>query len=1422
MGQSNLTRRGISGYSGFRGISGSSGFSGLGESGYSGTSGFSGVSGYSGESGGSGFSGASGTPGVVGDKYASVSSNSITLESVGVTLSITIGTGLSYTIGQFVIVAFNSTHIISGEVSSYSPVSGAMVVDVGAVTGTGTHSPWDVNLAGAPGRQGLSGYSGVSGYSGHSGLSGFSGESVSGHSGSSGYSGTSGTSGISGYSGVSGESGDSGYSGASGQSGVSGYSGTSGQDGIIGHDGSSGFSGYSGVSGTSGVSGYSGTSGNSGYSGTSGVSGYSGTSGTSGGSGYSGASGVSGYSGTSGTSGVSGYSGTSGTSGVSGYSGTSGVSGISGHSGILPPELMKNFYNLMSTGLINGGELTVNGVDGTKVDVAAGTGIIVDNHTDPLNPIMTQVTWGAQSKVDPYIGLTELSGVYIDVTGTVGFLDDAAPTNEQRRDFIFLGWTDHADGSVTLREAYNEPYWCLDNFNQLQDFVDNFGAFNIWGNYYTAAGSDLTIQRSEGQVFDNGTNYIVSKKSPNIITTTTENPTNMTYYHRDSGGEWVNSNAPVSAIDPIQYDTPTGLLPVPAGKWTIQVVTYYAPQNKTSIQYGQTCYNTKEEALSALQVTITFNPYNRWDVLRARIVVSKECTNLLDTTRAEIISATEQGLIGDAAGRGGFATDLTLLYNVAGTGVVEGGILTLNGDTTKFDISDGYGYIINNTVPQDPVVTKVYFRDLTGIVDDHRTTCARTYLLVGTDGSVLQQEVPPTPSDMRSKLYIGRLIHTNRSTTTMAVAEPALISDNKAYLHDLYYAIGAINISGNEVTAHGADLKFNRASGETFRLNANVRDTLENPNVITDDSATPQSFKYTYRSATPGVFTIGSLINDIDPTHWDDGDGGLATVQTDYWTVQRIYLSAQYTHTPNIYVYYGQHEYSSYDDAYLSISNEIFVSDPATKEYTLLAYLIVKQSASVLNSLSYANFVLAGKFGGSAGATGPTGLRGITGGFTLLYKFSTSTSSDPAAGYIRYDNATPSSTHFLYVNEADRDGVNLDNFLDTIAVGDHILIFSEQSEEIFHIFTVAAPFTSAGGVDSIPVNYVVGNSVFSDQDHIGFSPSTKGISGFSGTSGFIGISGYSGFSGFYGISGYSGVSGASGFSGYSGTSGISGVSGYSGSGTSGYSGTSGTSGYSGASGDSGYSGTSGTSGYSGISGGSGYSGTSGTSGTSGYSGSGVSGYSGTSGVSGTSGYSGSGVSGYSGTSGVSGYSGTSGSSGVSGYSGESGLGISGYSGMGGSGASGYSGHSGASGVSGYSGGSGVSGYSGVAGNSGYSGMVVSNVTFMLATGTILTSGTNKARLTIPYNATIVKAYATAGTGPSGSDIIFDVNVNGVSIWNSTQANRLRILSGNTYGTQNSFDTTSLLEGDLLSIDVDQIGTTVAGGDIVVQLKIQVV
>lgn len=79
--------------------------------------------------------------------------------------------------------------------------------------------------------------------------------------------------------------------------------------------------------------------------------------------------------------------------------------------------------------------------------------------------------------------------------------------------------------------------------------------------------------------------------------------------------------------------------------------------------------------------------------------------------------------------------------------------------------------------------------------------------------------------------------------------------------------------------------------------------------------------------------------------------------------------------------------------------------------------------------------------------------------------------------------------------------------------------------------------------------------------------------------------------------------------------------------------------------------------------------------------------------------------------------------------------------------------------------------------------------------------------------------ASAGTAPTGASIIVDVNLNGTTIF-TTQGNRPTIAaSGVTSGLVTNMNVTAWPSGNYLTVDVDQIGSTVAGADLTVQVAV---
>lgn len=86
--------------------------------------------------------------------------------------------------------------------------------------------------------------------------------------------------------------------------------------------------------------------------------------------------------------------------------------------------------------------------------------------------------------------------------------------------------------------------------------------------------------------------------------------------------------------------------------------------------------------------------------------------------------------------------------------------------------------------------------------------------------------------------------------------------------------------------------------------------------------------------------------------------------------------------------------------------------------------------------------------------------------------------------------------------------------------------------------------------------------------------------------------------------------------------------------------------------------------------------------------------------------------------------------------------------------------------------------------------------------------------------TILGVRASVGTAPTGSSIIIDIKINGTTIF-TTAANRPTIpASGNTSGNVTSMDVAAIASGSYFTVDIVQVGSTTAGGDLCVQIQVR--
>lgn len=102
----------------------------------------------------------------------------------------------------------------------------------------------------------------------------------------------------------------------------------------------------------------------------------------------------------------------------------------------------------------------------------------------------------------------------------------------------------------------------------------------------------------------------------------------------------------------------------------------------------------------------------------------------------------------------------------------------------------------------------------------------------------------------------------------------------------------------------------------------------------------------------------------------------------------------------------------------------------------------------------------------------------------------------------------------------------------------------------------------------------------------------------------------------------------------------------------------------------------------------------------------------------------------------------------------------------------------------------------------------------------LAVATGAGRFLLYADVTIIGVVAAVNTAPTGASIIIDVNKNGTTIF-STQANRPSIVAS-AYKTSSPAvpNVTAFAAGDYITVDIDQVGSTVEGSDLVVQVVYQ--
>jgi hypothetical protein len=187
-------------------------------------------------------------------------------------------------------------------------------------------------------------------------------------------------------------------------------------------------------------------------------------------------------------------------------------------------------------------------------------------------------------------------------------------------------------------------------------------------------------------------------------------------------------------------------------------------------------------------------------------------------------------------------------------------------------------------------------------------------------------------------------------------------------MEDLAYALGgAINIDGNDFTAHTGQLTLDKSAGHSFRLYAASGTSRDVPNNPINGAISPVT-NYRYWAAS-GTSYGNALHATIDPDYYDNG-GVRTAVPSGKWTIQRVYY---FSGSASIIVSYGQSCFDTLDAAKAAANTQVVVfSDLATRMFhggLLRARIYVQQGATDLSG-AYVERMTAFVGGGAGGGGG--------------------------------------------------------------------------------------------------------------------------------------------------------------------------------------------------------------------------------------------------------------------------------------------------------------------------------------------------------------------------------------------------------------------------------------------------------------------
>jgi hypothetical protein len=347
---------------------------------------------------------------------------------------------------------------------------------------------------------------------------------------------------------------------------------------------------------------------------------------------------------------------------------------------------------------------------------------------------------------------------------------------------------------------------------------------------------------------------------------------------------------------------------------------------------------------------------------------------------SESVSRSGDTMTGSLVMSGG-GIDIDVQQAIAagiGTGVIYGGEVNASATPSSFDIGLTLAYIIDFiTTPTAPTVQTLTIPAQTVALSAGSLARVTTWILADSAGNIIQQGTAPTNTQRRTHVQLG-LVAQSGGTIFVDQSIPVILNNPIGQLNDLMFALGAFNISGNDLAGVAATLQLQKTAGRIFSVGANYYAgslRTNDPHVSDIVAQNPVSIRY----ATQAVGSLEAASTVIKPNTYDLN--GVATTIGGTGTrssIQRVFIAPANQVSDQVIVQYGQQFYATFAEAVTAVGTDAFVLNPSIEVAQGVVYwgsIVIQRNATDTTLNNQVRFFPAAKFGGGvAGAAGLSAL----------------------------------------------------------------------------------------------------------------------------------------------------------------------------------------------------------------------------------------------------------------------------------------------------------------------------------------------------------------------------------------------------------------------------------------------------------------